>query len=84
MKPIIWHLARNAGKLWLEAPADTKLRVQSCLFPEGVLYGAGVMSNTCKSPIFSDLEAFEAGKEHLRSAPCALVARRGFEPLLPA
>ena len=71
------HLARNAGKLWFEAPPATKLRLQTCLFPEGVKCGPDGMSNTLKSPIFSDLEAFEAEQEEMASPT-------GFEPVSPA
>ena len=71
------HLALNAGQLWTEADHESRLRLQACLFPEGVKYRRGEILNTVGCPVFSDLGEIQAGED-------SLVARTGFEPVLPA
>ena len=68
----------NAAQIWVKAGPDTKRRFEQALYPDGVVYDPAEVFRTVSTPfVFRPLELEEGGKSRL-------VARTGFEPVLPA
>jgi site-specific DNA recombinase len=68
----------DAAQTWTNAPPDTKRRFEQALYPDGVVYDPDEAFRTVPTPlVFRPLEVEEGGKSRL-------VARTGFEPVLPA
>lgn len=68
----------NAARTWADAAPDTKRRFEQALYPEGVVYDPAETFRTVPTPlVFKSLEVADGGKSRV-------VARTGFEPVLPA
>jgi hypothetical protein len=70
----VQYVVLNAARLWAEAGADQKQRLQKVIFPEGVLFSDGAYRTTATSMIFFELEEVSCQKE-------SLVALTGIEPV---
>ena len=72
-------LCEHAGTLETEADHQARLALQACLFPDGVHYQDGAISNPIKSPLFNDfapLQAYDAMWRPQRdSNPCCQLER---------
>jgi hypothetical protein len=68
------YVVLNAARLWAEAGADQKQRLQKVIFPQGVLFPNGAYRTTATSLIFFELEETSCQKE-------GLVALTGIEPV---
>jgi site-specific DNA recombinase len=71
------HLVSHASRLWIEADLDQRQRMQKVFFPEGLSFDGKEFRTPLTCPFFSNFEGISGARERL-------VARRGFEPLLPA
>jgi site-specific DNA recombinase len=69
-----WMLDRVAG-LWNTASMETRMRIQTALFPDGITVGKERFGTASTSTFFSALEPIPVEKTTLASP-------RGFEPLL--
>ena len=67
----------NARRMWSEFPMQLRRKMQKVLFPEGLVYDGEAFRTPLTCLFFRDLEAAESNEE-------LLVARTGFEPVLPA
>ena len=67
------HLLANAGRLWSEAPAEQKQRLQRVLFPEGLRLKDGRFGTAVTCLAFTQLPESTAFENDLASPP-------GFEP----
>ncbi len=70
-------LLLDAPKLWKTFDLGQKQRFQKILFPEGLSFDGGSFGTAATSPVFSYLRHLSANEE-------GVVARTGFEPVLPA
>lgn len=71
------HLVSHASRLWAEAELDQRQRLQKLFFPEGLQWADGEFRTAVTCPYFYNLEGTSGAENRM-------VARRGFEPLLPA
>ena len=71
------HVVLNARRLWEEFPLDLRRRMQKVLFPEGLVWSNEAFRTPVTCLFFRDLERPEIELEKV-------VARTGFEPVLPA
>ncbi len=71
------HVVLNARRMWSEFPLQHRRRMQKVLFPEGLAYDGEAFRTPVTCLFFRDLERPEIELEKV-------VARTGFEPVLPA
>ena len=61
------HVLTNAGRLWVEATPEQRVRLTTALFPEGVTYEAGVFKTPSSAFEFNDLRGSDGEKERMAS-----------------
>lgn len=71
------HLVTRASRLWLEAGLNQRQRLQKLFFPDGLSFDGEAFRTPITCPFFNDLG-------RISGAEIGLVARTGFEPVLPA
>jgi hypothetical protein len=71
------HLVSHASRLWIEAELDQRQRLQKAFFPEGVSYDGKEFRTPLTCPFFNNFEGISWQAD-------PMVARTGFEPVLPA
>ena len=71
------HLVTHSSRLWVEADLDQRQRLQRLFFPEGLAWAYGEFRTAVTCPYFTNLEGTSGARGDL-------VARTGFEPVLPA
>ena len=71
------HLVSHASRLWAEAELDQRQRLQKLFFPEGLKWAGGEFRTAVTCPYFYNLEGTSGAESRM-------VARTGFEPVLPA
>ena len=71
------HLVSHASRLWAEAELDQRQRLQKLFFPEGLKWAGGEFRTAVTCPSFYNLEGTSGAESRM-------VARTGFEPVLPA
>ncbi len=71
------YVVLNARRLWEEFPLELRRRMQKVLFPEGLVWSNEAFRTPVTCLFFSDLDRPEIELEKV-------VARTGFEPVLPA
>ena len=71
------HLVTHSSRLWIEAGLEQRQRLQALFFPEGLSFDGEEFRTPVTCPFFTNLEG---------TSPQAseMVARTGFEPVLPA
>jgi hypothetical protein len=67
----------HASRLWIEAELDQRQRLQKAFFPEGVSYDGKEFRTPLTCPFFNNFEGISWQAD-------PMVARTGFEPVLPA
>lgn len=71
------HLINESSRLWIEAGLAQRQRLQKLFFPKGLSYDGEEFRTPLTCPFFNNLEGTpEPGWR--------MVARTGFEPVLPA
>ena len=79
------YVVLNSRRLWEEFPLDLRRRMQKVLFPEGLVYDGKAFQTPVTCLFFRDSAGAEAGRYNAAEFEMKkVVARRGFEPLLPA
>ena len=68
------YIVTNAARLWMEATAEQRPRLQRALFPEGLRLRDGRVGTAVTCMAFTQLEAIEDRNEGLASPT-------GFEPV---
>ena len=71
------YVVLDARRLWEEFPLELRRRMQKVLFPEGLVWSNEAFRTPVTCLFFRDLERPEIELEKV-------VARTGFEPVLPA
>ena len=68
-----YNFIRTVEITWLDAPFESKIKLQRLIFPLGVEYANGQFSNPKLSPLFKLIEIFATEN-------VSLVRAAGFEP----
>ena len=61
------HMLTNVARLWTEAPAATKERLQAAVFPKGVRYSASGFGTDATCMMFSQLPGIQPAESRLAS-----------------